>query len=137
MADTVLVVDDGPDWRNMLAGLLKDVYPKIEVLTAASVKEAVAHLTNHHCILAVIDIRLDESDEKNVDGLKLLEQIKTDFPTTQALIITGYSSLETVEKALQPNEAGVRLAIDYVEKAQIQTDLLPRISQILDQAGQG
>jgi DNA-binding NtrC family response regulator len=132
MTHTVLVVDDGPDWRNMLAGLLKDMFTDITVLTASSVEEAKDLLSGHSCSLAIIDIRLDESDEKNIDGLWLLEHVRKYYPDTNAIIITGYASIETVEQALQPDKEGVRLAIDYVEKSKVTTDLLPRVKEILE-----
>ncbi len=131
MSHTILIVDDAPDWRAMLAGLVQDVFPAVQVVTAASMDEAKTQLTQDEFKLAIIDIRLDESDEGNIDGLTLAEFIRIHYPQTQALIITGYANLETVKQAMQPDQTGFRLVVDYVEKDKLNAELLPRISTIL------
>lgn len=132
MSQTILIVDDAPDWREMLAGLIKDVFPELQVVTASSVDEAKTHLNGYPIALAILDIRLDESDEKNIEGLDLAEFIHGHYPETQALIITGYASLETVKRAMHPNKSGLRLAVDYVEKDKLTSELLPLVASILD-----
>ncbi len=127
----ILIVDDGIDWREMLADLIKEIYPMFQVATAASVDEAKSFLETEDIVLAILDIRLDERDERNTEGLTLMEFIHNTYPQIQVLIITGYANLDTVRRAMQPNQAGVRLAHDYVEKDKIQTELLPRISTML------
>ena len=77
MTHTILIVDDAPDWRDMLAGLIGDVFSEIEIITAASMGEAKSCLDQHNFKLAIIDLRLDDSDEENVDGLELAEFIHT------------------------------------------------------------
>ena len=131
MPRTILIVDDAPDWRDMLAGLIQEVFPEIEVVTASSLDEAKTALTRNDFQLAIIDIRLDDSDEANIDGLVLADFMRKQYPQTQALIITGYADLETVKRAMQPDVNGLRLAADYVEKNKLSAELLPRISAIL------
>jgi DNA-binding NtrC family response regulator len=132
MSPKILIVDDAPDWREILAGLIVDFYPAYTVITAASIDEAKNKLALENFNLAILDIRLDDSDEGNTEGLLLTEFIHAHHPQTQVLIITGYGNLDTVERAMQPNEAGVRLAVDYIEKDKIHTELLSRISMLLD-----
>ena len=131
MSQTILIVDDAPDWRDILSGLIGDVFPEIEVVTAASLDEAKALLPKYDFALAIIDIRLDESDENNIDGLTLAEFIRAHYAQIQPLIITGYANLKTVRRAMRPNEKGVRLVVDYVEKEKLSQELLPQISAIL------
>lgn len=132
MSQTILIVDDAPDWRHMLAGLLKDVYSDIQVVTAASIEEAKEFLAEHVCTLAIIDIRLDDSREDNVDGLYLAEHIKRKYPNTKSLIITGYANLDTVARALRPNSEGIRLADDYIQKDRLQQEFLARVAAVLE-----
>ncbi len=134
MSPTILIVDDASDWREMLAGLIGDVFAEIRVVTAASIDEAKTHLAKNNIELAIIDIRLDESDEGNIDGITLAEFIRANYTQTQALIITGYANLETVKRAMQPDEMGSRLVIDYVQKDKLNTELLPRISAALGES---
>jgi DNA-binding NtrC family response regulator len=137
MSHTILVVDDAADWRATLAGLIQDVYPDLAVMTAASSREALAHLAEGRFDLAIIDIRLDESDEQNIEGLELMEHILRYHPGTPALVITGYANLDTVRRAMHPDEMGVRAAVDYIEKDRIHFELLPRVSGILQRSGEG
>jgi DNA-binding NtrC family response regulator len=137
MSHAILIVDDAADWRATLAGLLRDVYPDLQVMTAASLQEAKTQLDEYHFDLAVIDIRLDESDEDNTEGLELMEFIFQHHPGTPSLIITGYANLDTVRRAMQPDETGARRAADYIEKDKIHSELLPRVSDILARRREG
>lgn len=134
MSPTILIVDDAPDWREMLAGLIGDVLPQIQVATAASINAAKTKLAEYEIQLAIIDIRLDESDEKNIEGLTLAEFIRTNYPQTQALIITGYANLDTVKRAMQPDRTGTRLVADYIQKEHLHQELLPRVRAVLGMA---
>jgi DNA-binding NtrC family response regulator len=131
MLRKILIVDDALDWRDILAGLIEDFYPDYVVVTAGSVEEAKDRLAQDTFDLAILDIRLDDSDEGNTQGLSLMEFIRQHHPHTPVFIITGYGNLDTVERAMRPNEAGVRLAVDYIEKDKVHTDLLPRVSALL------
>ncbi len=131
MLRKILIVDDALDWRDILAGLIGDFYPDYTVVTAGSIEEAKNKLAQATFDLAILDIRLDDSDEGNTEGLSLMEYIRQHHAHTPVFIITGYGNLETVERAMRPNEAGVRLAVDYIEKDKVHTDLLPRVSALL------
>ena len=65
----LLVVDDIKDWQITLSGVLRDI--GYIVATAGSMAEAIKLLENNKYDLALLDLRLDETDEDNVDGLKL------------------------------------------------------------------
>jgi DNA-binding NtrC family response regulator len=132
MSPKILIVDDAPDWRDILSGLIVDYHPKYTVVTAASVDEAKNKLAQDNFNLAILDIRLDDSDEGNTDGIVLMEFIRAYQSQTPVFILTGYGNLETVERAMQPNQAGVRLAVDYIEKGKVNTELLPRIAMLLE-----
>ncbi len=131
MSRAVLVVDDILDWRDQVAGLIEDIYPKFKIATASSVAEAKNQLAQYEFDLAIIDIRLDESDENNTDGLTLMKFIRSHYARTQVIIITSYANLETVRRAMRPDQSGARPAVDYLEKSKFLTELLPRISAIM------
>ena len=63
--------------------------------------------------------------------LILAKFIHSNYPQTQVLIITGYANLETVKRAMQPDQSGIRLVADYIQKENLHNDLLPRISAAL------
>lgn len=135
MHPTIMIVDDAKDWRDILAGLLGDVYPDAEILTAPSMDEARHLLSQHSVDLAVLDIRFDDSDEDNVEGLELMELIHAQYPNTRTLMITGYGTIKAVERAMKPGDDSQRPAIDFVEKAKIPTEFLPHVEQALKITG--
>ena len=56
-------------------------------------------------------IRLDDTNEANEDGLRLLGEIQKLGEDISVIVITGYPSINTVRKALRDFEA-----FEYVEK---------------------
>ncbi len=124
----ILVVDDLPDWRATTGGLLGDA--GYQVQTAGSSNEAMQDIAAQDFDLALLDMRLDETDEGNVEGLELAKRIRELKPETKIIILTGYGSPETAARAFAQDEHGVKLVDDYVEKTQ--TDqLVNTIKQIL------
>ncbi len=85
----ILVVDDNEDWREQLGGLLQD--KRYEVITAASKQEAINRVTQGEPYnLAILDMRLDEEDEGNREGVALgfwLRDNGYDFPI---IIMSAY-----------------------------------------------
>jgi CheY-like chemotaxis protein len=110
----ILVVDDLPDWRATLSGILLD--EGYEVCVAGDCPEALRLLEAERFHLAVLDVRLDEADEDNREGLELMRQIKAYDPTTAVIILTGYADVRMVQDALRPQANGLPLAYSFVEK---------------------
>ncbi|PWH12326.1 MAG: hypothetical protein DDG60_13655 [Anaerolineae bacterium] len=100
MRGKILVVDDLPDVRSTVSGLLRDA----GYLTwfAASRQEALDILETEHFHLAVLDVRLDESDEDNREGMDLLRDINQRYPAIAVIMLTGYADADMVRQALQP-----------------------------------
>lgn len=119
----ILVVDDLPDWRSTLGGLLED--EGYEVQVAGTSSRALEILGSDHFDLAVLDIRLDETDEGNTEGLSLAAEIKKHWPEVKIVIITGYGTPEIMREALEPDTDGNTLAADYIPKTE--TEELVRI----------
>jgi DNA-binding NtrC family response regulator len=115
----ILVVDDLPDWRMTLSGLL--VEEGYEARAAGSVAEAIKLLEANHFDLALLDVRLDESDENNTEGLDLAAEIKRRWPEVKTVIITGYGTPDTARRAMEPDKHGKRLVQDFIEKTQTDT----------------
>jgi CheY-like chemotaxis protein len=110
----ILVVDDLPDWRATLSGILLD--EGYEVCVAGDRQEALRLLAAKRFHLAVLDVRLDEADEDNREGLELMRQIKAYDPTTAVIILTGYADVRMVQDALRPQANGLPFAYSFVEK---------------------
>jgi DNA-binding NtrC family response regulator len=119
----ILFVDDVADWRKMLSGLLSD--HGYEVKAVESREEAQQALKEEPFTLAILDKRLDETDEKNAEGLTLARHISENYPQMTVIILTGYGTQEDVTVAQKPDERGKRLASAFVEKNRL--DELPAI----------
>lgn len=100
MRGKILVVDDLPDVRSTASGILRD--EGYLVRAAASREEALAILESERFHIAVLDVRLDESDEDNREGMELLREINQRYPAITVIMLTGYADAEMVREALQP-----------------------------------
>lgn len=114
----VLVVDDLPDVCTTLCGLLSD--EGYEVFSASTRAEALRILEKDHFHVAILDVRLDESDEENRDGLLLMREIRERSPDTAVIILTGYADVKMVREALQPDETGFAPAFGFLEKCEVE-----------------
>ena len=124
----ILVVDDLADWRSTLRGLLNDAGYQVE--TAESFSDAVAWLESQQFDLALVDMRLDETDEDNTTGLDLAGVIRQRWPLTKIVIITGYGTTERLRQAMEPNPQGYRLADDYIPKTETES-LVQAVQRVL------
>ena len=113
----VLIVDDKPDMRSTLSGLLSD--REYLVRSAASLPEALQLLQTERFHVAVLDVRLDDSDEDNQDGLSLMRAINEIDPSVAVIILTGYATVRMVQEALQPDAEGRSPAYSFLEKTEI------------------
>lgn len=113
----ILVVDDLPDVRNTISGLLSDA--GFDVRSASNKNDALQMLRTDKFNVAILDIRLDETDEDNKDGLFLMHEIKKQYPSTAILILTGYADVKIVREALQPNQDGDSPAFGFLEKTEL------------------
>ena len=93
---TLLIIDDQLMYLKSLEFALKKNFA---VLTAANYDEALEKLKNAVNI-ALIDIRLDEDNENNIDGLKILEWIKMNKPEISAFVMSAYREFSYAEQAL-------------------------------------
>ena len=110
----LLVVDDIEDWQKTISGVLRD--KGYNVVMAGSIIDATKLLEENKYDLALLDLRLDETDEDNIDGLKLAEIIRDRWPQVKIVIFTGYGTPEILQKAMRPDSKGRKLVEDYLPK---------------------
>ena len=86
----ILIVDDQQNWRDVISSLLaSDGY---EVNSVASTADAWRLLDNKSFDIAILDVRLVDDDPFDVQGIELLEQMKTRLGDRFPIVImTGYS----------------------------------------------
>ena len=101
--NSILVVDDDTTIRETMV----EFFQSLGYLArgAATGSEARAAVAAHAPDLAIIDLRLPDTD-----GLALLAALHDDDPTIGAILLTGHGDVPTAVKAMQ------RGAIDFLEK---------------------
>ncbi len=93
----VLLVDDIPEYLDVMENLLPDNCRAVKVLSADA---AITALKEYHFDTAVIDVRLDENDQNNQDGLVLLEQVQENWPELPVIMISAYREFEFQAESL-------------------------------------
>jgi len=105
MASDILIVDDEADIRELVGGILED--EGHETRLAANSDEALQQIENRVPRLIFLDIWLQGS---RLDGLALLDKIKTRYPDLPVVMISGHGNIETAVSAIK------RGAYDFIEK---------------------
>ena len=105
MASDILIVDDEADIRELVGGILED--EGHETRLAANSDEALQQIENRVPRLIFLDIWLQGS---RLDGLALLDKIKTRYPNLPVVMISGHGNIETAVSAIK------RGAYDFIEK---------------------
>ena len=101
----VLIVDDDPALLQALPELLRLRMPEVTVETADSAAAALDRIAARDYDAIVTDIKMP-----GMDGLELLAEIRTRWPDTPTLMITGHGEQELVLHALRGG------AYDFVQK---------------------
>lgn len=99
----ILIVDDETIARENLTHILqKEGYITAD---APNGRNALEKLEKEEFDLVLTDLKMDQ-----MDGLELLERVKSDYPDTEVIIITGYATVSSAVDAMQ------RGAYHYIAK---------------------
>lgn len=116
MRGKILIVEDYADWRQLLAGLLQREGYHVEQV--GTLDEARRHIDQTRDLdLAILDIRLVETDEANEEGMRLLGEIYERGGFTRVIMITGHGTMESQRKAFREFHA-----FDFFRKEQFDSD---------------
>ena len=105
MASDILIVDDEADIRDLVAGILQD--EGYETRTARDSDDALASIRSRRPNLVFLDIWLQGI---RLDGLQLLDSVKTEHPDLPVVMISGHGNIETAVAAIKQG------AYDFIEK---------------------
>jgi len=103
MHKTILIVDDERSICQSLGSILSD--EGYEILTAESGEEALKIVEEEFPYLVLLDIWLP-----GMDGIEVLKAIKSDYPQTRVIVMSGHGTIETAVKATKLG------AFDFIEK---------------------
>jgi two-component system nitrogen regulation response regulator NtrX len=112
MASEILIVDDEPDIRMLVDGILRD--EGYETRAAGDSDGALAAFRLRRPALVVLDVWLQGS---RLDGLGILSALHSEEPHVPVVMISGHGTIEMAVNAIQHG------AYDFLEKP-FQTDRL-------------
>ena len=124
MASEVLIVDDEADIRELVAGILED--EGYAVRTAQDSATALAAIGARKPSLVVLDIWMQGG---GMDGLELLDMVKSLDPDLPVIMISGHANIETAVSSIK------RGAYDFLEKPFKSDRLLLIVERALEAAG--
>ncbi len=123
MAHEILIVDDEPDIRALIEGILSD--EGYETRQAHNSDAALAAFRARRPSLVVLDIWLANS---KLDGLGILEVMNREEPQVPVIMISGHGTIETAVQAIQIG------AYDFIEKPFKSDRLLLFVARALEAA---
>lgn len=123
MSVDVLVVDDEEDIRDLISDILKDdgYTPRV----ANDSKSAIEAVKERVPAAMVLDIWLQGSD---LDGLGILESVKSKYPNLPVIMISGHGNIETAINSIKLG------AYDYIEKPFKEDRLLRLVKRAIETA---
>jgi len=98
----LLVIDDDPIYRNLLRSILKE---RFDVFAVEKPSIGFKILENESIEFVISDFKLPE-----MDGLRVLEKIKEQYPSIEVILISNSGDMDTVISALRKGAA------DYFKK---------------------
>ncbi len=123
MEHEILIVDDEPDIRFLLEGILED--DGYVTCSAANSDEALRAFRQNRPSLVILDIWLQNS---KLDGMALLRLFREENPDIPVLMISGHGTIETAVSSLHQG------AYDFLEKPFQSDRLLVVIQRALEAA---
>src|ERR1700690_204455 len=119
----ILIVDDEADIRELVAGILAD--EGYSVRTAGDSEQALLAIRARRPSLLILDIWMQGG---GMDGLELLDLVKSLDPDLPVIMISGHGNIETAVSAIK------RGAYDFLEKPFKSDRLLLVVERALESA---
>src|SRR6202012_2079360 len=115
----ILIIDDEVNVALLLSKFL--TRNGFEVSTASTGTLGMEHLNNGEFNLVLCDFRLEDTD-----GREMLRNIKTQYPNTGVIIITGYSDIKMAVELIKMG------AYDYITKPLYPDEILNTINKAFE-----
>ena len=114
----IMVIDDEPLMRITVRDALKS--EGYDVLTAETGKAGLDCLAGNRTDVLITDLRLPD-----IDGIKILKEVKAINPETQVILMTAYGSIDSAVIAMKEG------ASDYLTKPFSMDELLLMVKRLL------
>ncbi len=112
----ILIVEDNTSFRQTFKEALESLLPSVTIHEAREGKEALQKLDTFQSNLVFMDIQLPGEN-----GFQLTKRIKSTYPGTKIVILTGYDILEY-------REASIRCGADsFIDKNSLSWEQIEKI----------
>lgn len=117
----ILIIDDEKHIRNSLKDIFETENPKNEVDLAADGMEGLLAVKSKDYDIIFCDIKMPQ-----MDGIEVLDRLRTDLPDTPIVMISGHGDIETAVGCIKKG------AFDFIEKPMDMNRLLITLRNALD-----
>jgi len=118
----LLIIDDDKSFLDSLERALKDEFSILKATTSAEAKK----LFESDIDAIILDIRLNDSDENNKEGVELLKEFISLQPTIPAIMISAYGDINIAVECMKIGAA------DFISKPIKLKELKQRINKAID-----
>src|SRR5690242_16154870 len=107
----ILIIDNLEQWRNALVEILRSGEYLAD--SASTISEALNLLNQNFYHLLVADIRMEETDESNIDGMDLLRELDKRGldEATKVIILSAYGTEDQMRTAFRDYKV-----VDFISK---------------------
>jgi len=121
VADTILIIDDEPRPRQLLARILQ--LEGYTVLEAETARAGLKTLENEAVHVIISDVKLPDKN-----GIDLTAQLKQAYPATEIIVLTAYGTIQDGVTAIKNG------AFDYITKGDDNDRIIPLVSRAVEKA---
>ncbi|MBN8826261.1 MULTISPECIES: sigma-54 dependent transcriptional regulator [unclassified Spirosoma] len=121
MPATILLIDDEPRLRQLLARILE--LEGYTVLEAENARTGLKMLEREEVQLVISDVKLPDKN-----GIDLSAQIKQLYPATEIIVLTAYGTISDGVTAIKNG------AFDYITKGDDNDRIIPLVSRAIEKA---
>lgn len=119
MKETILIIDDEDDLRNLLIKLLR--LEEYNIYDAATGSDGLALTKRDDIDVAIVDVKLPD-----YNGIELLPKIKEANPFCEVIFLTAYGTIEDGVKAIKEG------AFDYITKGDEDNKIVPIVQRAIE-----
>ena len=117
---TVLILEDHPETREWLSGIIQQAFVEVELHTASSLAQARKHISEHKFDLALIDLNLPDGN-----GVEIISEITQKHPNTYCVVATIFDDDNYLFPALEAGAQG------YLLKEQTSDEFIQSLQGII------
>jgi DNA-binding NtrC family response regulator len=96
----ILVIDDIPEYVEVIENFVSAEFEDTDVFKAYDLEQAKRILGSGSVDIIIADIRLDENDIENKDGLLLIKWVKDNIPGMRMIAMSAYKEFDYAVEAM-------------------------------------